>query len=87
MSLGHEVADFLVETIGQIAATGAHLDAEQRARIADTLRQNAAALSGIQPNLPRIHELAEKRRAEIAAGRTSIADAVSAALELDGDTD
>lgn len=71
MSLGGDLALFVGGLISQaLDMPGAQREAELD-RIRRTLRTALERLDGIEPNAPRIHELGEKRRAEIEAAERS----------------
>ena len=62
-----EVVEGLLAMIEGVGKMKSSLDEAQRAQLSVALRANADRLEGIEPNLPRIEALAEKRRAEIEA--------------------
>lgn len=65
MSLGGELAGFVAGLIETAVGMPAAQREAELANIRRELRAGIERLDAIEPNLPRIHELGEKRRAEI----------------------
>lgn len=80
MSLGGELVEALAELVKGIVSGTREASAAERAELAAMLRANADRLEGIEPNLPRIHQLGEE-------ARTRIAEAERLRLEHEGRTE